>query len=824
MVNRLLGALALALVTLVSNSLAQNTPKSIAEVTSGMQLLDGFFDLYWDEGTGKLYWEIDKLDQEFLYQVSLSSGLGSNPVGLDRGQLGSTAILKARRVGPRVLLIEPNYRYRARSDNPDEVRAVEDAFAPSIHWGFEIEAQTGDRLLVDASEFFLRDTHGAAQRIERAGQGSFQLDRSRSVFYLPRTKAFPKNTEIETMLTFTSTSPGRLVQSVAASGETVTLRQRHSLVELPDEGYTPRAADPRIGVFGPTFLDYATPIDESLTVRWVARHRIEKRDPNAARSEAVEPILYYVDRGAPEPIRTALVEGAQWWNEAFEAAGFIDGFRVEVLPSGADPMDIRYNVIHWTHRSTRGWSYGGSVTDPRTGEIIKGNVNLGSLRLRQDYLMGKALVPPFMDDGSLSGCGLSAAPGFGYLATVADIADPVEMALARVRQLSAHEVGHTLGFPHNYLASTYGGRASVMDYPAPLVNIADGEIDLSDAYAVGIGEYDKLSVRWLYSDFPVGTNEAQALEAIVMEGLRSEIRFMTHTDNLIAGGAHPLASVWDNGADLVDMLRHEIEVRRIGLEKFGPHVIREGEPMSLLEEALVPLYLHHRYQLKAASNTLGGADYYYALRGDGQTPVTIVPGERQREALEAMLLTLSPDFLAIPERILEMIPPPAYRYDDGEMFERFTGLNFDPLAAADVSVDYTVSMILQRPRLARLIEYHARSNEYPGLGEVVDGMYEATWFAEVPASTYHAQFQRVAQRSVLDGLLREASSGENPAYVRAVLSDKLDALADSLEGSSDAQAKLALGDIRRWQARPEGVVPPAATPEIPPGSPIGSPK
>ena len=798
---------------------------SIAEKTAGMERLEGFFDLYWDESTGKMYWEIDSFDREFLYQVSLASGLGSNPVGLDRGQLGSTLVLKAIRVGPRVLLFEPNYRYRALSDNPDEVKAVEDAFAPSVHWGFEVLAATGTAVLVDASDFFLRDTHGAALAMEQAGQGSFQLDRSRSVFYRPRTKNFPRNTEVEVQLTFTNPKPGPLVQSVAASGDAVTLREHHSFVELPETPFETRVADPRIGVFGPTFHDYATPIDENVRVKWVARHRLKKKDPTAARSEAVEPIVYYLDRGVPEPVRRALLDGARWWNQAFEAAGFIDAFRVEVLPEGADPQDIRYNMIHWTHRSTRGWSYGGGVIDPRTGEILKGNVNLGSLRLRQDYLIGKGLLPQFPSrDGGLSACDFSASPVFTYLAQVTPGADAVAMSLARVRQLSAHEVGHTLGFPHNYLASTYGGRASVMDYPAPHVRVRSGKLDLSDAYAVGIGEYDKLAVRWLYSDFPPGTNEAEALDAIVQAGLRSEVRFMDHTDNRIIGGAHPLASVWDNGANLVSTLLEEIEVRRIGLESFGPEVIREGEPMSLLEQALLPLYLHHRFQLNGALNSLGGVDYYYALRGDGQVPVTIVPGEEQRRALDAALKTLEPEFLAIPERILAMIPPPAYRYDEGEIFPRATGLVFDPLTAADIAADFTASLIFHPERMARLVEYGSRSDDYPGLDDVVDRVLEKIWNAPRPAGGYFAQVQEISQRSVLDRLLEEGSSAENPARVRAVLAEKLDGLADRLEagmGDGTAHRKLALEDIRRWQNRPEGTVPRPKAPPLPPGDPIG---
>ena len=794
---------------------------SIEEKTRGTTRLEGFFDLYWDSGAGKLYLEIDLWQTEFLYQVSLASGLGSNPVGLDRGQLGGTYVVKAERVGPTVLLIEPNYNYRARSTNPDEVRAVTDAFAPSVHWGFTAIAETGTSVLVDATDFFLRDTHRAALRMEEAGQGSYQLDKTRSVFYLPRTKAFPKNTEVETLLTFTSLKPGPLVTSVAASGDAVTLREHHSFVELPGGGYVPRELDPRIGVFGPSFYDYATPIDRSLAIHFVARHRLKKKNPAAERSEPVAPIIYYIDRGAPEPIRSALIDGASWWNQAFEAAGFVNAFRVEVLPEGADPMDIRYNMIHWTHRSTRGWSYGGAVMDPRTGEILKGNVNLGSLRLRQDYMIAQGLTPPFPQ--GLSGCGASFAPGFEYLAELADGGDPVAMSLARVRQLSAHEVGHTLGFPHNYIASTYG-RASVMDYPAPFVRITpDGKLDLKDAYAAGIGEYDKLAVNWLHREFPSGTDEKAGLNRIAEDGLKRGLRFMDHIDNAFVGAGHSLASVWDNGGDLVSELKREIEVRRIGLRSFGPQVIRPGEPMSDLERVFVPLYLHHRFQLNAAVQSLGGADYTYALRGDGQVPIRILPGAKQREALEAVLATLSVDFLAVPEKIVQMIPPQIYRAPSYELFEKRTGLTFDPFATVAAGADFTVKAVLHPERMARLVEYGSRGTEYPGLGEVVDRLLAVTWGEPQESDPYRMEVQNTIERVVLDELMSQAAGHPMP-QVRAVLTEKLLALASRLEGtpSPSAHQKLALSDIRRWQNRPEGASPRGKTPAVPPGSPIGS--
>ena len=798
--TNLLFAIAGLLISIVVN--AQELP-AISDTVADASPMEGYFNLYWDEASGKLYWEIDKLDTEFLYQVSMASGLGSNPVGIDRGQLRGTYVLEAHKVGPRVLLVQPNYRYRATSDNVLERQAVEDAFAPSVHWGFDIVAVENDSVLVDATDFFLRDARNVTGTIVGRGQGNFALDKSRSAFYLENTKTFPENVEVEVMLTFTSNNPGNLVNAVAATGSAITLRQHHSFIKLPDDNFRPRLADPRIGTNGPNIQDFGTAIDEDMQVRLVAKHRLEKRYPFAERSEPVEPIVYYVDSGTPEPIKSALIEGASWWNQAYEAAGFIDAFQVRELPEGADAQDIRYNMIHWTHRRTRGYSYGSSVMDPRTGEIIKGNVNLGSLRLRQDYLHGQGLIP-----------------GFEYLETVADDnAESVNMALDRVRQLSAHEVGHTLGFPHNYLSSSYG-RESVMDYPAPLVEITDdGRLDLSNAYPQRIGEYDKLSVRYSYQQFPPGADEGAELAKIVQESIDRGLLFMAHNNNNFVGAGHQYASVWDNGDNLVDHLKHEIEVRRIGLENFSPAVIRDGEPLSTLETVLLPLYMHHRFQLNSAAQSIGGADYRNALRGDGQDPFTIIDGDEQRDALETVLSTLTVDFLALPPTILELIPPSAYRYNQGEPFPGRTGILFVALGAAEASASLSVKQVLHPARMARLVAYGSMG-DYPDLDEVIDRLLEVTWDATEPDAEYHQQIQRVIQRVTVNEMLTQAVNTASSGEVKAVLSDRLDKLADRLERMPyGAHPATVAADIRRWQQRSTDVLPGPAL-QLPPGDPI----
>src|ERR1700693_1143547 len=508
----------------------ENTqPATISEKTVNTQKLAGYFNLYWDPKQGKLWLEIDKWNWEFLYQSGLSAGIGSNDIGLDRGQLGVTRIVRFGRSGPKVLLLQENLDYRAVSDNQAERRAVHDSFAESIIAGFTVGAEEKDRVLVDATDFFLRDAHNIPATLRKTKQGAYHLDAARSAIYLPLTKNFPLNTEVESVLTFAGDEPGQWVKDVTPSPESITVREHHSFVQLPPPGYKPRVYDPRSSFFGISYMNYATPISEPIVKRFTARHRLQKKDPKAAVSEAVQPIVYYLDRGTPEPIRSALLEGANWWQQAFEAAGDRNAFLVELMPEGADPMDLRYNMIQWVHRATRGWSYGEAISDPRTGEIIKGQVSLGSLRVRQDYLIAEGLLSPYEK-------GQAVSPKMR------------EMALARLRQLAAHEVGHTLGLMHNYAASTVN-RFSVMDYPPPYVKLGtDGVPDVSAAYATGIGEWDKVSIAFGYQDFAPGTNEQAALNKILLDAYGRGLRYLTDQEARPAGSSSSVAHVGGSGA------------------------------------------------------------------------------------------------------------------------------------------------------------------------------------------------------------------------------------------------------------------------------------
>ncbi|MGK6351408.1 zinc-dependent metalloprotease [Parapedobacter sp. DT-150] len=803
---------------------AASPASSIASATQGMQKFEGYFDFYYEEKTGKIFLEIDKFDQEFLYFTSLTDGAGR---GAERGR-ASAEVAKFTKVGPKIFLEEPNLTYRAITQNPDEINAVENAFAKSVIWAFPPVALEGDKALVDLTPFLIRDAQGIAGGLggggfsgggrgpsagSSSGGATYRVDEARSAVYMPNTKNFPKNTEFEAVLTFTggAAAGGRGrgdSGGVAPDPTAITVKEHQSFVELPPAGYKPRKFDPRSSFNLFSYWDFSAPMSEPLIKRFTRRHRLAKQDPNAATSEPIEPIVYYVDRGAPEPVKTALIEGGNFWNEAFEAAGYKDAFQVKELPEGVDPMDIRYNVVNWINRAgpTRGFSSGASYIDPRTGEIIKGVITLGSDRHRQDYLIAVGLLQPFEDGKPAS-------------------KEMEEMALARIRQLSAHEIGHTLGFTHNFAASPKE-RASVMDYPFPRITLKDdGTVDLSDAYAKGVGGWDKRAILWGYADFPEGVDEDAELDKIMDETIRLGYQYIPD----IGGYTHPASHQWDDGGNPIDELDKLMKIRRITLDRFSEKAIEDGSPMSTLQEVLVPIYLLHRYQIEAVAKSVGGLYFTHAVKNDGQVPTHMVEPAQQWRAFDALMSTITPEALALPDQLIAKIPPrPTGFPATVETFSAHTGPTFDPLAAAETAAAETISSLLNAQRAARLIEFNARDASQPSFLDVADKLIDKTW--KTPSSDgYAGALQTVVNNLTLKYLLGLAADASASEIVRGQALLKLQELKQwidsSMSGASSTQKAsflFALSQMQAFDKDPDKFQPaPAET--MPPGAPIGMP-
>ena len=773
-------------------------------ITENFKTYNGFFNFYYDDSSDKIYLEISDLDKEFLYISSLSSGLGSNDIGLDRGQLGNERLVKFSKYGDKILLIQPNLRYRAVSENELEKRSVEQAFAKSVIYGFKIAEQKDNKYIVDFTSFLMEDRHGVAKRLKNTNQGSYKVDKSKSAIELERTKAFPENVEFEALLTFSGDAKGRLVSSVSPDADRISVIQHHSFIKLPDGNYNPREFDVRSGAISISFMDYATPVYEPIIKRYITRHRLEKKDTTSDYSEAKEPIVYYLDPGTPEPIKSALLEGASWWNQAYEAIGFKNAFQVKMLPKDADPMDCRYNVIQWVHRSTRGWSYGSSVVDPRTGEIIKGHVSLGSLRIRQDFSIAQALLnKPYLER---------------------DNHNPMlEMALARIRQLSAHEVGHTLGFVHNFAASTKD-RASVMDYPHPLISIDNNKIKLDNAYDEGIGEWDKITVAYSYSDFNESIDENQTLNKILDDAYSSGLRFITDSDARAIGGAHSLGHLWDNGESASVGLEDIIKVRNKAITNFSEYNIQEKQPFSVLEDVFVPLYFLHRYQTEAAVKLIGGLEYNYATRGDNQTTVKQIDYLQQNKALNSVLKTINATFLSIPKSKINLFPPRAFGYPRSrESFKSMMGVGFDPISIASTASDMTFSLLLHPERMNRLILQKSLNNSSLGISEVFDRLISYTfkvnnndlYINEIQQTVNHKALEYLINLVVSDDCLFQVKDAANKAI------GSIEKLLSSKAYKDFAYSSYYKDLIKNFKSNPEKYVMSKSL-KIPDGSPIGS--
>lgn len=768
---------------------------------SSIKSFKGYFNFSYNEESGSITMEVKELNKEFLYVSSLSSGIGSNDIGLDRGQLGGERIVKFIKTGNKLLLVQPNQDYRALTDNELERNSIEQAFAKSVLFGFPIQQEKEGSYFIDITPFLLQDMHGVSNRLKQSGEGQYNLDKTKSAIWLERTKAFPKNIELDVLLTFSGQPSGKHLRTVVPTASLVTVHQHHSFIELPDNNYQPRIFDVRSGAIPMSYMDYATPVQEQINKQYIIRHRLQKKNPENQMSKAVEPIIYYLDNGTPEPIRSALLDGAKWWNQAFEAAGFIDAFQVKMLPDDVDPLDCRYNVIQWVHRSTRGWSYGSSVVDPRTGEIIKGHVSLGSLRVRQDFLIAQALLnEPYKDSD--------------------DNVDPMlQLALSRIRQLSAHEVGHTIGFTHNFAAST-ANRASVMDYPHPAISLKNNQVDISNAYAVGIGVWDNVTVAYSYSEFDKETDETKALNAILEKAKNDGLRFITDSDARAPGGAHALAHLWDNGASAADELMNVLDVRKKAILNFSENNIRSNEPYSVLEDVFVPLYFFHRYQAEATSKVIGGLDYNYAVKGDGQMIVETIDVELQNKALNALLLTINAETLAIPKDKLGLFPPRAFSYPrTRESFKGKTGVAFDALSVASTASDMVLKFLLHPQRANRLIQQKSLNPNQLSLDEVLNTLMKNSFNVSYD-DDYLNEVQRMINLNVLKHLMNLASNDASFFQVKALANAAItDIMTNSL--SLDPYKMQYNLWIKQFKDNPKEFTLPES-PSLPDGSPIGT--
>lgn len=817
-----LAALAVALAAPATHAGGAPEAPAAAVPAQALPRADGFIPFTWDAAKGRVLMEIPAFDQDILYYVSAATNPGSVEAPFDRGVLYSS-VIHFERSGGKVVVNRINLAYRATHGSPATQQGVADSFPTSVLAILPVESEAGGKVTVDATPLFMRDAANIVARLKRADLGDFKFDPARSAFYPKRMKAFPENTEIETVATFVSDKPSAAISNVTPDPGVFSLRIHHSFLKAPT-GYTPREADPRIGVSAIRFKDFSKPVDDSPDTEWITRWRLEKKDPTAALSEPKKPIVYYFDPAIPDPVRAAMKQGLLWWNKAFEAAGFKNAIEARDAPPDMDPMDIRYAYVLWIQRDERGFSSSGNYSDPRTGEVLGSKTHMDTYRMRTIANYYDAYKGGLPEDGSgitIADPNLVSADQFNAMPKAQR-----DMVWLRQALLTAHELGHTLGFQHNW-AANLNNRSSVMEYPTPRVKVTNGKLDLSESFMTAVGDYDTYMVRYAYTPFAAGQEKA---------GLDGVIKDMRDHDIVFTQESDPRYTWYDDRETPEANLREAMDVRKIALATYGPAMLKPGEPIGALRDIrLWMVYLHHRYAIESAEKYIGGMFQNISVKDEAHPlpPTQFIPAGQQRAILGLLLDAVEPGNLAIPESLLiQLTPAPGRNLEDMSKDDVF-----DQLRAARILSAMVIEPLFDSDRAARMVALSARQPDTLGFPEMVDAVMAHSWRAPAGGDAQTRALRRVSQDVVMQSMMKLGAAKDTAPEARAYVLDQLDRLATDLKSRksgdplTDAFYRQSSRQILRYLDDPAANAPKNVMPDwgrgprsrfpLPPGPPLG---